>query len=80
MAKLAAMEEREERQRKQQQKEELLRKYMGSVFRDTCQSNFDCDQPEACCDFGFKKVCCPSGNTNRDIEKELLTIPVPRRG
>jgi len=82
VAKQAAMEEREEKERRQEQeqREGVFQSFMGSMFQDTCQSNFDCNRPEVCCDFGFKKICCSSGNTNRDIENELALIPVPQRG
>lgn len=83
-AKQAIVEEREERQRQQHMKSEassgLLQSFMDGIFQDTCQSNFDCERPEVCCDFRFRKVCCSSGNTNRDIENELAAIPVPQRG
>ena len=52
---------------------------MKDVFESTCSSNYDCDRPEVCCDFGFKKVCCTSGNYKRDIENELALIKVPQR-
>ena len=55
-----------------------LQSFMNSIFEDTCQSNYDCSQPEVCCDFGFKKVCCSSGNYNRNIENELALIRVPK--
>ncbi|EJK63378.1 hypothetical protein THAOC_15965 [Thalassiosira oceanica] len=70
-------------QERQSQAEERkrpgLQSFIDSIFEDTCQSNYDCSQPEVCCDFGFKKVCCSSGNYNRDIENELLAmIRVPQ--
>jgi hypothetical protein len=36
-------------------------KMFGGILQDTCESNFDCERPEVCCDFGFKKMCCRSG-------------------
>lgn len=84
IAKQAIVEGREERQKQEQLKSEassgLLQSFMDGIFQDTCQSNFDCERPEVCCDFRFRKVCCSSGNTNRDIENELAAIPVPQRG
>jgi len=84
IAKEAIIEERKEMERKEQLKSEasqgLLQSFMDGIFQDTCQSNFDCEQPEVCCDFHFRKVCCSSGSTNRDIQNELALIPVPQRG
>ena len=42
-------------------KEGFMQKLFGNVLEDTCESNFDCQRPEVCCDFGFKKMCCASG-------------------
>lgn len=39
----------------------FLKKLFGNVLEDTCESNFDCQRPEVCCDFGIKKMCCSSG-------------------
>jgi hypothetical protein len=36
-------------------------KLFGNILQDTCESNFDCERPELCCDLGFKKMCCSSG-------------------
>lgn len=36
-------------------------KLFGNILQDTCESNFDCQRPEVCCDLGFKKMCCSSG-------------------
>jgi hypothetical protein len=42
-------------------KKNALSSLFGSILEDTCESNFDCERPEICCDFGFKKMCCSSG-------------------
>eukprot|EP00527_Entomoneis_sp_CCMP2396_P007135 CAMPEP_0198143304 /NCGR_PEP_ID=MMETSP1443-20131203/6275_1 /TAXON_ID=186043 /ORGANISM="Entomoneis sp., Strain CCMP2396" /LENGTH=274 /DNA_ID=CAMNT_0043806525 /DNA_START=71 /DNA_END=895 /DNA_ORIENTATION=+ len=52
-----------------------LQNFINNVFQDTCECNFDCDQPEVCCDFGFKKMCCFSGRTAQNLE--YATVPVP---
>eukprot|EP00557_Chaetoceros_sp_GSL56_P002197 CAMPEP_0176500782 /NCGR_PEP_ID=MMETSP0200_2-20121128/13781_1 /TAXON_ID=947934 /ORGANISM="Chaetoceros sp., Strain GSL56" /LENGTH=356 /DNA_ID=CAMNT_0017899565 /DNA_START=567 /DNA_END=1634 /DNA_ORIENTATION=- len=44
-----------------EKKGNFMGKFFDSVLKDTCQSNFDCERPEVCCDFGFKKMCCRSG-------------------
>ena len=33
----------------------------GGVFKNGCESNFDCEQPQVCCDVGFKRNCCSNG-------------------
>lgn len=47
-------------------------------FEDSCESNFDCQHPEVCCDFAYKKMCCSSGKMAKDMELEYATIPVPQ--
>lgn len=41
----------------------FLDSVFGDALKDTCQSNFDCQRPEVCCDFKVKKACCSSGST-----------------
>jgi hypothetical protein len=45
----------------EKKKSNFLGKMMGNVFKDTCESNYDCARPQVCCDFKVKKVCCSSG-------------------
>jgi len=33
----------------------------SNFLRSSCETNFDCERPQVCCDFIFKKVCCASG-------------------
>lgn len=47
-------------------------------LEDKCESNFDCEQPEVCCDFGYKKMCCSSGQMAHDLQLEYATVPVPQ--
>lgn len=55
----------------------LMGKFFDSVLKDTCQNNFDCEKPEVCCDFGFKKMCCRSGmRVFNGIPGQLQPIPV----
>ena len=56
----------------------ILKGFFGSVFEDTCESNYDCDRPEVCCDFGFKKTCCEGGKTAKNLYGEFATVPVPQ--
>lgn len=55
----------------------LFEKIFGDVVPDTCESNFDCEAPTVCCDFGIGKVCCASGPKQRSREGELAFVPVP---
>lgn len=53
----------------------------GELLKDTCESNFDCNRPEICCDFGFKKMCCSSGALvglqNMQRQPQMIPIRVP---
>lgn len=42
-------------------KKGFLEGLFGDALEDTCTTNWDCQRPEVCCDFGFKKQCCSSG-------------------
>lgn len=59
----------------------FFKKLFGEVLQDTCDSNYDCQRPEVCCDFGFKKMCCSSGmrvleGPPRSRQGQLAEIPV----
>ena len=54
----------------------LLDKLFGNVLKDTCESNWDCERPEVCCDFGFKKMCCSSGSLVANGVPALVPVPV----
>lgn len=58
------------------QKGNVFGKLFGDIFEDTCESNFDCERPEVCCDLGFKKMCCSSGMKVFDPQPNLQRIPV----
>jgi hypothetical protein len=69
---------------KQQKQEDsgFFNKLFGNVLQDTCETNFDCEYPKVCCDFGFKKMCCSSGMRILDGPPQsrmgqLAEIPVP---
>ena len=64
--------------KKEQQQSSGLLTFMKGFMEDTCQSNFDCQSPEVCCDFGFKRTCCNSGKTNNNLQQEYALIPVPQ--
>jgi hypothetical protein len=50
-------------------KPNFLESIFGNALKDTCESNWDCERPEICCDFGFKKMCCSSGQMVLDAQK-----------
>lgn len=50
----------------------------NTLFQDTCESNFDCERPEVCCDFHFKKMCCSSGQMAQELRLEYATVPIPQ--
>ena len=59
-------------------KDGFLSKLFGDVLEDQCESNFDCQRPEVCCDFGFTKKCCTSGMLVGDalMKDQRATVPV----
>jgi hypothetical protein len=72
-----------------QKKGNLLEKIFGKSFESTCESNFDCERPEICCDFGFIKKCCRSGlpildGSSAQLQPRLIPVPAssgfPRGG
>jgi hypothetical protein len=48
------------------------------LFEDTCESNYDCNRPMVCCDFGFKRQCCDGGKTAKSLYGEYAMIPIPQ--
>jgi len=48
------------------------------LFQDTCESNYDCNRPMVCCDFGFKRQCCDGGKTAKSLYGEYAMIPIPQ--
>lgn len=79
----AAVEAMELERAKEQQKSRggFLGKLFRDTLQDTCESNYDCERPEVCCDFGFKKMCCSSGmrvvDGFRNKQGQLAHVPVP---
>jgi hypothetical protein len=47
--------------RPEKKKDNFLSNIFGGVLKNGCESNFDCERPEVCCDVGFKKICCSNG-------------------
>jgi Uncharacterized conserved protein (DUF2358) len=59
----------------------FFKKLLGTALENTCDSNYDCERPQVCCDFGFKKMCCSSGmrildGPPRSRQGQLAEIPV----
>lgn len=61
--------------RNSEKKEGILTKFFGNLLEDTCESNYDCERPEVCCDVGFKKFCCSAGMFVYDGPPQLKPIP-----
>ena len=64
------------------EKKDVLSSLFGSILQDTCESNYDCERPEVCCDLGFKKMCCSSGmNVFNGLspaqQRQLIRVPAP---
>ena len=52
----------------------------SSIFENTCESNFDCERPEVCCDLIVKKICCSTGvKVHNRIPGQPALVPVPAR-
>ena len=62
---------------KMKKKNGFLSNIFGQVFEDTCESNFDCQRPEICCDFGFKKMCSGS-MVGQDLVRQPVRIPITK--
>ena len=44
-----------------------------------CESNYDCEDPQVCCDYGYQKVCCSNGPKqpkSRFGELALVRVPI----
>jgi hypothetical protein len=58
----------------------FLQKLFDNVMEDTCESNYDCQDPQVCCNFGFKKICCSSGMRvvagPKSRQGQLAEVPV----
>jgi hypothetical protein len=69
-------------QRQRQPQPGLLKSFLAA-FRlpdeQACETNLDCDQPQVCCDFHFKKFCCSSGLMARQLQLQYATVPVPQQ-
>jgi len=71
-------------QRSKNKKEDgFLSKIFGGALKNGCESNFDCERPQVCCDVGFKKICCANGlgivdgRPVESYERGLLRVPLP---
>lgn len=79
-AKAASWTAAETANRRPKKEKSPLSKIFGNIFDDTCESNFDCQRPEVCCDLGFKKMCCSSGQKIvdglRGVQPQMAPVPV----
>jgi len=61
----------------------FIQNLFGGALKNGCESNFDCERPQVCCDVGFKKICCSNGLGIVDgipVEKYkrgVLRMPLP---
>ncbi|KAL3788014.1 hypothetical protein ACHAW5_007992 [Stephanodiscus triporus] len=68
---------------KKKKEDSFLSNIFGGVFKNGCESNFDCERPQVCCDVGFKRICCSNGLGIVDgvpverYERGLLRVPLP---
>ena len=69
----AAAKTAAEKQAQQKSQPSFLDKLFGGVLTDTCESNWDCERPQICCDFGFQRRCCSSGSP---VGLQYALIPV----
>mmetsp|Transcript_61077 Transcript_61077/g.149529 ORF Transcript_61077/g.149529 Transcript_61077/m.149529 type:complete len:584 (+) Transcript_61077:244-1995(+) len=81
-ANAAAAELAAEQERKKSQGN-VFTNFLGNALQDTCETNFDCEWPEVCCDFGFKKSCCSSGmrifdGPPQSRQGQLAEVPIPQ--
>lgn len=68
---------------KKKKEDSFLSNIFGGVLKNGCESNFDCERPQVCCDVGFKKICCSNGLGIVDgipverYERGSLRVPLP---
>ena len=66
------------RELEKSEKSSFFSKLFGSIA-DGCESNYDCERPQVCCDFIVKKECCASGVGVPQMQLKRVAIPgVPR--
>jgi len=66
--------------KKRKERGNFLKKIFKNVVENTCETNYDCERPQVCCDLGFKKMCCSSGmrviDGPRSRYGQLAEVPV----
>jgi len=72
----AASAQQQSMQQQPTKKTNLFKNLFGNVLEDTCESNFDCQRPQVCCDFGVTKKCCSSGS-RVPSQQQMASVPVP---
>eukprot|EP01082_Thalassiosira_pseudonana_P006481 g6062.t1 g6062 contig20:711009-711425(+) len=69
--------------KEKKEKDSFFSNIFGGALKNGCESNFDCERPQVCCDVGFKKICCSNGLGIVDgipverYERGLLRMPLP---
>lgn len=59
------------------EKANFFSKMMEGVVKNGCESNFDCERPQVCCDLIVKKMCCSSGVGVYEPPLQRIPIRVP---
>lgn len=66
-------------QKAEEERKEEKRNRFGKMFKkamgQNCETNFDCERPEVCCDLIVTKVCCSSGMRVFDGIRQDQRIP-----
>lgn len=81
--KAAYLAEQIAQQSANKKKEGFLSNIFGGALKNGCESNFDCERPQVCCDLGFKKMCCSNGLGIVDgipvekYQRGVLRVPLP---
>merc|ERR1719231_1029101 len=69
---------------RQQEEEQQKRGLFGLGMPQQCETSYDCEAPEVCCDLLFGSVCCSAGMLipTRDpkaaLQRQAIPIPVER--
>ncbi|KAL7552002.1 hypothetical protein ACHAWF_017480 [Thalassiosira exigua] len=70
-------------EQRRNKKDGFLDSIFGGALKNGCESNFDCERPQVCCDIGIKKICCSNGLGIVDgipvekYQRGVLRVPLP---
>lgn len=71
-----------EQTKKAKKPESFLSNLFGGALKNGCESNFDCERPQVCCEVLMKKYCCSDGLgivegiPVEKYERALLRVPM----